>query len=212
MEADCAFHSKSAHHLEQSHICRRVIEKNLLFHKSWKSPPYPPPSLRAPFPKCTAWLAKWLIIQSEPAELPAAKLTFFFFFSPMKDESALRLTCWRGRGSFESSRRPCLSSLTAGARWWPSRSPCWAQRSSHQCLQMAPRWVSGCDLSSLWPGERLLLLSDSWETGFIIHLPIVEFPEASPWHNDRMWGVYLWVELWVIFNTRTDLEDKSLSV
>lgn len=128
-------------------------------------------------------------------------------------KGALRLTCWQGRGSFESSHRLCLSSLTAGARWWPSRSPCWAQSGSRHCLHEAPRralnrhpWLGLTDLASLWP--RSTLTSDSWETGFNVHSPIVELPEAPSWHDDRMRGVYLWVELWVIFNTSMDLEEK----
>lgn len=125
MEADCAFHSKPDHHLEQSHICRRVMGgKNLLFHKSWIFP------LSSPFPKWTVWIVKWLIQYETASSL---------FFSLWKMKGNIKLTCWRGRGSFESSHRPCLSSLTAGARWWPSRSPCWAQSSSCQRLQTATR-------------------------------------------------------------------------
>ena len=134
-----------------------------------------------------------------------------FFNCCERWKGALRLTCWQGRGSFESSHRPCLSSLTAGARWWPSRSPCWTQSGSRHCLYTPPRWALSRDpwlwsllawnLAQLWH-------SDSWWTGFITHSPIVEFPEAPSWHNNRMWGVYLRVELWVIFNTGTDLQER----
>lgn len=71
--------------------------------------------------------------------------SFFFFNCCERWKGALRLTCWQGRGSFESSHRPCLSSLTAGARWWPSRSPCWAQSSSRHCLHTPPRWALSRD-------------------------------------------------------------------
>lgn len=54
--------------------------------------------------------------------------------------------------------------------------------------------------------------SDSPEMGLIIHSPIVEFPEAPSRYNDRIWGVYQRVELWVIFNTSMNLKEKSFSI
>lgn len=133
-------------------------------------------------------------------------------------KGALRITCWQGRGSFESSRRPCLSSLTAGARWWPSRSPCRTHSGSHHCLHRSTEEALYRDhrlaLAVISPHADLVrffffVTVDCWATAFILHSPIVEFPEAPPWHDNGMWGIYLRVELWVIFNIGVDLEEKG---
>lgn len=42
------------------------------------------------------------------------------------------------------------------------------------------------------------------------HSPVVQLPEASSGHHDRVRSVYLWVELRAIFNVDLDLGDKSV--
>lgn len=57
----------------------------------------------------------------------------------------------------------------------------------------------------LLAASDLVLLRDA----LVIHPPVVELPEATPWDDDRMGGVYLRVELWVVLHIGTDLKKRG---